>query len=162
MTSVSRLVDRDKISGAIEVRRNGDLLEDPYVATLTLRNSGRLDVAKAKFEGIPLRFDLGTTILEILEKVSAPAGLAAPEVHKDGSVIVFEPGKIGGSQTVDVTVLVDGRRPKLAEPDNPLDNVKLRPAREISLLTETATTLASAVMSFVIAIVALITLLVHR
>jgi hypothetical protein len=130
LESVARLVDRDRLSGALEVRRDGQLLRDPYVATLVVRNTGRLDVAAGAFEDRPLRFDLGAPILETLEVVSQPEGLRAPSTRLEGTAILIGPDKVGGGRSLAVSVLVDGDRPRLAKPDNPLINVQLRGIRE--------------------------------
>lgn len=130
MPSVSRLVNKSRIVGSLEVRRNGTVLSDPYLVTVTLANHGRFDISKGAFENTPLRFDLDTTILEVLDVSTEPPGLKAPDTAWTGATLLVGPDKIGKGQRVTFALLVDGDKPKLSRLDNPLIDVELRQDRE--------------------------------
>lgn len=115
---------------------HGDVtLTHPYVARLVVRNDGRRDISRGLFDGgDPLRFDVGTPIVERLELSVQPPDQPEPHVTWSGSVPAIDPVKIGRGEVISIAVLVDGDAPGLRPPVQALTDVRLRPAPAVSVV----------------------------
>lgn len=125
MPVITPLLNAGDIQG-LKVFRNDDLITTPQVLEVVLSSQGRLDISSGSFDdGVPLRLDVGVTILEILKVTSAPKDHGNPRVDTDGSVLAVGPSLIGRRQKTSFSLLVDGPNPVLTCPNSPLVDVKV-------------------------------------
>jgi hypothetical protein len=101
----SRLLagDAHSLPGALAVSYEGQLLRDPYVVKLRLRNTGRHAVASDRYDqGRPIQFDLGHPA--ILLDSSANSGFRV-----EGSQVSFGPELLPAGGTKTLSLLTEGK-----------------------------------------------------
>lgn len=93
MPIVTRLVnDSPHIRQGLEVRWNGEQLDDPHVIEVHLISHSRRDIGNEDFNGLePLRLDVGAPIIELLGTESWPESTRAPKLAIDGSALSIGP-----------------------------------------------------------------------
>lgn len=95
--------------GAIEVRRNGVLLTDPYLVVVEIKNSGRHAIASEQFDrGRPLELDLNVPIVELMGANAGEHGSVMDACAASATFVSFGPELIRRSQKVIFTVLTEG------------------------------------------------------
>lgn len=98
----------------LELFHRGKQLADPYIVELQITGRGRKDIPSSAFDGgAPIRLDVSTQVVEILQVISEPESLPVPKVEASKSEIRIGPSFIGKRQTVSITVLTDGHEPAL-------------------------------------------------
>lgn len=94
----------------LEVSRNGRVLEDPYVVTIVIRNTGRHAVGSEHFDrGRPIMISLAAPVAGLL---GSPVGRAESAVSVDDQAILFGPDLIRRRQEIVIQALVT-RAPSL-------------------------------------------------
>ena len=94
----------------LRVALAGQLVSDPYVATLSIANTGRFDISEASFDGQrPLVISLGADPVAVLRVSSSPSRGTDIPVVLDGQEVQIGPGLISRRQQVDIQVLTSGR-----------------------------------------------------
>lgn len=118
----------------VEVRRAGTLLTFPQVVNIELESRGRSDIQRKAFDGgEPLCLDVGEPIVECLQVTTLPPDRQEPSWTHYGSKLLVGPSLIGKRQTTIFSLLVDGKSPRLAKPQQTLIDVDVRlwdPARD--------------------------------
>ncbi|MBV7700455.1 hypothetical protein [Streptomyces sp. TRM70350] len=77
--------------------------------SIYVRNPSRRDITSSAFDqGLPLRVDLGTPILDLLDAESTPTTAQAPPATITGAELHIGPGRIGRQSQLTYSVLVDG------------------------------------------------------
>jgi hypothetical protein len=110
----------------LELRHRGHPLADPCAVTIELVSRGRRDIPSDSYnDHQPLRLDVSTPIVEILQVISQPATLPPPKVVADGTVVNIGPSMIGRRHTISITILTDGGQPSLTC-QSPLIDVQVR------------------------------------
>ena len=106
----------------LEIRRDNQILVDPHVVKVTLRNEGRLDITSRSFDrDRPLTLDVGVKILDVLEVTTSKA-YAVPIYYVAKTALKIGPDLIGRGQHLSFSLLVDGQRPRLTcPPPHPID-----------------------------------------
>ncbi|MGW9196581.1 hypothetical protein [Micromonospora chersina] len=96
----------------LEVSHRGRVLEDPYVVTVIMRNTGRHAIGSSQFDqGRPIQIDLDAPIEALLGPAS---GQATSSVAVDDRVILFGPDLIRRKQEIQIQVLTS-RAPVLSD-----------------------------------------------
>jgi hypothetical protein len=104
---------------------DGTVLDDPRFAQLRLVNRSRKDVPSDTFDqGMPLRFDLGVTILKVLQTTQVPNEPPLPKVGIDDQVVEIGPSLIRKRSQIDLVLIADGPITSLTC-HNPLVDVKV-------------------------------------
>ena len=72
----------------LEIRQRGRQLAAPHLVDVTLTARGRRDIPSSAFDqGRPLVFDVGASIVEVLQIRSDPSSALTPPVTCTGSVV---------------------------------------------------------------------------
>jgi hypothetical protein len=139
LTAVTPLLTTQQgIEDKLRVTYDSHLLRAPHTAAIRLESRGRrLDIPRSAFDdGKPLRLNLGTVFLEILEVITsqgstAPAvscspdrhGIAAHEGFPLGNTeLLVGPSLIKWDQKIEISVLTEGK-PQLGPLRQQLENV---------------------------------------
>jgi hypothetical protein len=118
-------------------------MKAPYTATVRLESrGGRLDIPRTAFDdGEPLRLDLGTDFLEILEVTTGNGDMVPAVSAEPGSPVsitvggepirgpvprglLIGPSLIKWNQRIEISVLTDGK-PELGKLHQQLENVEI-------------------------------------
>lgn len=124
-------------------------LSEPRIVELAFANQGRRDITAAMFHNNDsIRFDLGVSIISVLEVERRPEG--APSFHHDYANVMVQgrtvtadtwlallPGLLRRKESVVLTLLVDGRAAKVKCTAFPLVDV-LKTSRPFSQLATPA------------------------
>lgn len=111
----------------IEVRRGDQVFKSPRLVYFRLSSKGRRDIPRSAFDdGQPIRFDIGTPIVECLKVETWPRDRVDPSMSIDGSTLLIHPSLMGKRQTTVFTLLVDGPEPSLGMPEQTLIDVELK------------------------------------
>ncbi|MWA08115.1 hypothetical protein [Streptomyces sp. BA2] len=107
---VTSIVTRNHtLANTLELRRNGELLINPHVVRIDIRNTGRRDIPSAAFDSeMPVCFNLGAQILEVLDVHSHSAEAQPPRYEIVGQEVHIRPGRIGRGTGASYTLLADG------------------------------------------------------
>jgi len=99
----------DGVRADLELRHRGEVLKEPFLASVLLACQGNTDIASGDFDQQePIQLDLGVDIIAILGTATRPEGLRAPTVRVDGTALMVGPSFFARQQTLLLTVLVDG------------------------------------------------------
>ncbi|MGW0735606.1 hypothetical protein [Streptomyces sp. NPDC002851] len=111
LESVIALVNRAGlgVGGAeIEVRRNGELLNDPHLAAVRLKNTGRHDIDSQRFDRErPLELDLNVPIKELLSATNGERDSVMDGCTVTGTTLTFGPELISRSRPINFVMLVE-------------------------------------------------------
>lgn len=119
----ARLIDRQVAPQNLRVLYRDQELDDPYVLEIDLAYRGFKDIPKSSFEGEPLCIDLGTRIIDLLNKISHPEVRVPAEAV--GTELRVGPILLRKRQAIKFVVLTDGPG-ALGVVKNPLAGVKDR------------------------------------
>jgi hypothetical protein len=98
----------------LEIRHRGRPLANPHLLDVTLTNRGRRDIPSSAFDqGRPLVFDVGAAILEVLQVRCDPMSALTPPTRHYGNALMIGPELISRSETITISLLVDGDHPGL-------------------------------------------------
>jgi hypothetical protein len=112
-----------KGSKDLTVVYDGAALDDPRFAELRLINPSRKDIPSSTFDQeMPLCFDLGATILKVLQTTVTPSGPPFPRTKIDGSTVEIGPGLIRKRSQINLVLVADGPITSLSHGHNPLVN----------------------------------------
>jgi len=115
----------ERTHGDPKVRRRGKLLSDPQELTIKLISRGRRDISNDAYNGgEPIRLNVGTPIISLLELATWPPHLPKPKVVIDGTIVEIGPSLIGKRHNISVRVLVAGGNPALTC-ESPLIDVQI-------------------------------------
>ena len=105
---VSFLVRTPVVLG-LEVSRNGEPIEMPFISIVTVENTGSHDITGESFDmGEPIRIELGADVVEVLEVSAEPTrGTQFPVSHA-GSQIALGPGLLSRHQKLVIQLLTSG------------------------------------------------------
>ncbi|WP_402464391.1 hypothetical protein [Isoptericola aurantiacus] len=105
---VSRMVNAGTPAG-VSITHRGVLLAEPWLATISLTNTGPRDITSANFhDGLPARIDIGSRVVVALDEQGS-----GPELDEVGTEVVIAPFHLPRKQRISFTCLVDG------QPDRP-------------------------------------------
>lgn len=111
---VQMLKAPEGVRSDLELFHRGKQLADPYIVELQITGRGRKDIPSSAFDGgAPIRLDVSTQVVEVLQVISKPESLPVPKVEASKSEIRIGPSFIGKRQTVSITALTDGHEPAL-------------------------------------------------
>jgi hypothetical protein len=114
----------------LQLFHQGASIENPYLAEVVLAGRGRRDISRNAFDnGDPIRLELGTPIVELLQ-VSATDSASAtpvPSVQVDETALLIGPALIGRRQLITLTVLVEDRPSLTCAAPLPNAQVRARP-----------------------------------
>jgi hypothetical protein len=104
---------------------DGTVLDDPRFAQLRLVNRSGKDIPSDTFDqGMPLRFDLGVTILKVLQTTLVPNEPPLPRVRIDDQAVEIGPSLIRKKSQINLVLIADGPITSLTC-HNPLVDVKV-------------------------------------
>jgi hypothetical protein len=110
----------------IEVRRGDQVFKSPRIVYFKLAARGRRDISRTAFDdGQPIRFDIGTPIVQCLNVATKPDDRPNPAHFIDESALLVGPCMIARNQQTTFTLLVDGSEPQLTKPEQRLLDVRL-------------------------------------
>ncbi|MER5501349.1 hypothetical protein ABT096_29670 [Streptomyces sp. NPDC002561] len=116
-------------SAGLTVTHNGVALSSPHVAVVTVTNEGRRDIVSSMFHnGDPLLFDLGGSVLGVLDVQITPSTGPVPFAHIVGATygrVALDPCHLPRKQSIRISVVLDGPTSGIAPP-RPLVNVDIR------------------------------------
>jgi hypothetical protein len=94
----------------------GRRVDAPHVCNIRLQSTGKYAVSSAQFDSKrPIVLDFDVNIIENLGIESIPAGQAPPDVRISGTELHIHPSVIAPGQTVDLSLLTEGRpTPKIS------------------------------------------------
>jgi hypothetical protein len=105
----SLLADESVTATGIEVRHEGVDLQDPYLATICLKNAGRYAVTSSHFDQLrPLVIDLGVAIKAVTKLSISPNGAASYKHSITGTKVLLGPDVLRPRQILIVQLLTDG------------------------------------------------------
>jgi hypothetical protein len=117
----------DGVRAELELSHRGQSLDQPHVIEFELVGRGRRDISHGAFDaGAPIRFDLLTPIIELLEVAASDSSSSTPmpPVRIDGTVLTVGPSLIGRRQKLVFSLLVEGEPTLRCEA--PLPDVEVR------------------------------------
>lgn len=125
LVGTARLLGSHAQVSGLEVTRQGQRLEDPYVTTLRLEVRSRHDITEDQFsKQRPLVFDLGVPILDILGNFSRPEDRPVPEYTAAASTLCLGPDLLDKHAQLRFTFLLEGK-PDLKPSTRTLGNVEV-------------------------------------
>lgn len=134
----------------LELRRRGEVLADPRVLTIELVSRGRRDIPSDAYnDHEPLRLDVGSRIVEILQVTSRPETLPIPQIIVDGASLNIGPSLIGKRHEITINVLVDGGKPFLTC-RSPLIDVEVRQRADENVVRFRLATASIAILAAVV------------
>ena len=99
----------------LELRHHDAVIAEPHVLEIELASRGRRDIPSSAFDGgEPIRLDVGTPIVALLQVTSEPAFLTFPKVAVEGTSLNIGPSLIGPRQKVVLIALIKGGSPRLS------------------------------------------------
>jgi hypothetical protein len=114
------------LPGDLEFDPHGKIPGDRHVVTVELLSRSRRDIPSDAYnDHEPLRLDIGSYILKILQIISKPETLPVPRIAVRGSSLNIGPSLIGKRHDITISVLVDGSEPSLNH-ISPLIDVEIR------------------------------------
>ncbi|MFE9360898.1 hypothetical protein ACFYPB_43525 [Streptomyces olivaceoviridis] len=120
------------LSGALEIRFNGNVVQDPHIIWAGLANSSRRDISSGHFDqSAPIKMRIGASVLGLLSTKTYPGSAAAPAATVQGGELHVGPGRIGRGECVTFALLVEGQ-PNCTLTHQLID-VKVRKERPIEL-----------------------------
>ncbi|GAA2582137.1 hypothetical protein GCM10010411_13560 [Actinomadura fulvescens] len=94
----------------ISVVHDGQVVSNPYLTRITIRNSGSTDVTSANFDrGRPLKLETSVPLISVLEPTLEPEGLPSVAQSASGNEIAIGPDLIVQGCTINFVILTDGR-----------------------------------------------------
>ncbi len=93
----------------LEVHHHGRLVGAPYLVEFHLVVSGRHDIPSSSYDaGMPVTFDMGVPILQVLEADTYPSTNPPPRTETEATALKVGPSLMKRRQRTTYTVLVDG------------------------------------------------------
>lgn len=120
------------LTGSLEIRFNGNLLQDPHIIWAGLSNMGKRDISSSHFDqDRPIKMIMGVSVVNLLSIVTHGGTAAAPTASVQGGELHVGPGRIGRGDVVTYALLVDGK-PNCSLTHELID-VKVKQERSIEL-----------------------------
>jgi hypothetical protein len=116
----------------LEVHHHGRVVAAPYLVEFHLVVSGRHDIPSSSYDaGMPMTFDMGVPILQVLEADTYPSTSPPPRMEAETTTLKVGPSLLKRRQKTTYTVLVDGTPDLSASvPLEGVDLLRLPTARE--------------------------------
>jgi hypothetical protein len=116
--------------GNLGPRDHGRILAHPRAFTIELVSRGRKNISNDAYNNDqPLRFNVGSPIIDVLQVVSQPKMLPTPTVSFDGTFVNVGPSLIGRRHTITIAVLAEGQPTLTCE--SPLIDVQVRDRADV-------------------------------
>ena len=101
------------------------LVKDPWILIVEFVSRGSKDITDDDYNEQPIQFHVGSDIAKILEVKSEPQNQTTPDISSNDTSLWIWPGRIGKSQRITISLLIDGAAPFL-DCYSPLSNVSVR------------------------------------
>jgi len=93
----------------LEIRRLGEVVKDPRIATVIIQSYGRQSIGVDLFsQGRPLLLEMGVPLLDILKVKSRPREQAIPDYKVSETCLMVGPSGLAAKQRIEFSLLVDG------------------------------------------------------
>jgi hypothetical protein len=99
---------REQVGLDLQVTLRGQVLDDPHVVQLQVESRSRRDIRGTDFEnGMPLKLDLGTPILNLVTVDTGGSEMPDIKVQTESTMVSIGPGLIKKGQIISVGLLTD-------------------------------------------------------